>query len=118
MLLVKRDERDTESIATAMDIDKSYLPKLYRMDKLPAKPLRKALEVFGVTTEYFIGDGTMETFQEPSAVYRTAKENSIARLQEEVTMLREEIASLQEDLKQERLLSANLGEALKNLSKK
>ena len=42
MLLVKRDSRNTEEIAKAMGIDKSYLPKLYKLDKLPPKPLRKA----------------------------------------------------------------------------
>ena len=119
MLLVKRDDRDTESIAAAMDIDKSYLPKLYRMDKLPAKPLKRATEVFGVTASYFIGDGTLDMVQESPTTYKTAK-NSVEtdQLQKEITALQKEIAALQEDLRQERLLSANLGEALKNLSKK
>ncbi len=120
MILVKRDQRSTEEIAEAMDLDKSYLPRLYKMDKLPAKPLRKAAAFFHVPESYFTEDNeTPDIAAEPDAEYRTASgQNETARLRGEIAALREEISRLAKMLEQEKSINANLAEALANLSKR
>jgi len=120
-LLVKRDSRNNDEIAEAMGIDKSYLPKLYKMDSLPAKPFKKALEVFQVPAAYFQGTDLLSVaVQEPAGAYApTAKEKStLSSLQKENADLRDEIRRLATMLEQERATNANLAEALKNLSKR
>lgn len=118
MLLVKRDSRNTEEIAKAMGIDKSYLPKLYKLDKLPPKPLRKAIAVFQVAENYFLDSGEMPSaVAEPGRAYPQA-ETGLERLQAENEHLRHEVARLTRMLEQEKALSADLAEALKNLSKR
>ena len=114
MLLVRRDSRTTEEIATAMNIDKSYLPRLYKMDILPTKPLKKALEVFGVSAAHFLEGGPHPIgVTEPDSPY-----DSLAALQAENAALRDDIRRLTTMLEQERAINANLAEALKNLSKR
>jgi len=117
MILVKRDARSTEEIAKAMEIDKSYLPRLYKMDKIPIKPLRKAAAVFHVPESYFTeSEENPDIAAEPGAEYRAVPETT--RLREEIAALREEIARLTKMLEQEKAISANLAEALANLSKR
>ncbi|MCB0528707.1 MAG: hypothetical protein KDC61_09740 [Saprospiraceae bacterium] len=122
MLLVKRDSRSTEEIAEAMGIDKSYLPKLYKMDKLPTKPLQRALQVFGVDAAYFTDAAEIPlVVAEPDVVYKTIKgpaDTPLAQLQAENAALQMEIARLTKMLEQERSVNANLAEALRNLSKR
>lgn len=118
MLLVKRDERNTDEIAKAMGIDKSYLPKLYKLEKLPPKPLRKAMAVFQVAENYFLETGEApSSVAEPGRAYKNAG-TEMERLQAENENLRNEIARLTRMLDQEKALSADLAEALKNLSKR
>lgn len=115
MLLVKRDARTTEEIAGALGLDKSYLPKLYKMDKLPRKPLQKAMAVFQVSSAYFTENvENPSSVAEKDAVYGTAEQ----RLQAENTALREEISRLTKMLEQEKGVNAHLAEALMNLSKR
>lgn len=115
MLLVKRDSRNTEEIAMAMNIDKSYLPRLYKMDILPPKPLKKALEVFEVTATYFLEKSAApDVLGEPNSPYLT----TLTALRAENADLHEEIRRLGKMLEQERATNANLAEALKNLSKR
>ena len=115
MLLVKRDDRTTEAIADALGLDKSYLPKLYKMEKLPRKPLQKAMAEFQVTASYFT-----ENVENPSSV----AEGDITygatgkRLEAENAVLREEISRLTKMLEQEKGINAHLAEALANLSKR
>jgi len=123
LLLVRRDRRSAEEIASAMDIDKSYLPKLYKMEVLPPKPLKKALEVFHVSESFFAENVEIpNTVAEPSSFYRSVmspgSEEDFARLQEENEALRVEITRLRQMLEKERNVSANLSEALVNLSKR
>lgn len=120
MLLVKRDTRSTKEIADGMGIDKSYLPKLYKMEELPIKPLRKAMAFFQVPESYFLEDVEMPSeLAEPQRPYeRAVPGDDAARLQAENEALRAEIARLNRMLEQEKSLSANLSEALKNLSKR
>ncbi len=115
MLLVKRDPRSTEEIASALGLDKSYLPKLYKMDKLPRKPLQKAMAVFEVSAAYFT-----ENEEQPSAVAEeeAAYVSQEKRLQAENDALRQELARLTKMLEQEKKVSAHLAEALMNLSKR
>ena len=120
-LLVKRDSRNNDEIAEAMGIDKSYLPKLYKMDNLPAKPFKKALEVFQVPASYFLETAPgAAAVHEPAGGYAlTAKEETaLNSLQVENAALRDEIRRLGSMLEQERATNANLAEALKNLSKR
>lgn len=118
MLLVKRDERNTDEIAKAMGIDKSYLPKLYKLEKLPPKPLRKAIAVFQVPENYFLEtEGLPPSVAEPGRVYKNT-ESEMERLQAENENLRNEVARLTRMIEQEKALSADLAEALKNLSKR
>lgn len=115
MLLVKRDNRTTEEIAEVLGLDKSYLPKLYKMDKLPRKPLQKAMAVFQVTASYFTENAeNISSVAEKDATYGTAEQ----RLQAENTALREEISRLTKMLEQEKGINAHLAEALANLSKR
>lgn len=115
MLLVKRDPRSTEEIASALGLDKSYLPKLYKMDKLPRKPLQKAMAVFEVSAAYFT-----ENEEQPNAVAEeeAAYVSQEKRLQAENDVLRQELARLTKMLEQEKKVSAHLAEALMNLSKR
>lgn len=123
MLLVKRDPRSNEEVAEAMGVDKSYLPKLYKLDKLPKKPLQRAQEVYGVTEAYFTGeeDAKKHQLSEPAATYRSAAGADMhdwAQAQQEISALREEVARLERMLEQEKSINANLAEALKNLSQR
>ena len=117
MLLVRRDPRSTEQLAELMGIDKSYFPKLYKMDKLPRKPLQRAMEVLGVPVGYFEGENSdTNLVSEPVMGYRNQLE--IEKLGTENEALRLEINRLEDLLERERAISANLAEALKNLSSK
>jgi hypothetical protein len=116
MLLVKRDYRDAETIAKALGYDKSYLPKLYKMEILPRKPLQRAMEAFKVPESYFHGSSA-PTLNEPEAEYPTPTKATVEQLRGEVRKLRAEVEALRSSLEQERLVSANLAEALKNLTK-
>lgn len=119
MLLVKRDPRNNEEVAEAMGVDKSYLPKLYKMERLPRKPLQRAQEVYGVSEAYFLGEeAASSVVAEPSAVYRSTASIELARAQEEISTLRDEIAKLERMLEQEKSTSALLAEALRNLSQR
>lgn len=121
LILVRRDPRSSEEIAEAMSIDKSYLPRLYKMEKLPPKPLRKAQEVFGVSLAYFIGEAEDLTFvSEPNRTYRVTnqQEADFARLQADITALREEVARLNKMLEQEKSINKDLSEAILNMSKR
>ena len=116
LLLVKRDSRSSEEIAEAMGVDKSYLPRLYQKEKLPPKPLRSAMAVFQVPESYFTEQTeSVDAVSEPGAVYQTAAAET-ARLREEIAALREEIARLGKMLEMEKKMSADLAEALRNLS--
>ncbi len=118
LLLVKRDTRSTGEIADAMGVDKSYLPRLYRKDVLPAKPLRKAMAVFQVPESYFteqMDDTGMVS--EPDTPYR-AGANDLKRLEAENAALREEIARLTKMVEQEKEVNAKLAEAIVNMSKR
>ena len=115
MLLVKRDNRTTEEIADALGLDKSYLPKLYKMDKLPRKPLQKAMAVFEVAASYFTENAeNASSVAERGAVYGDSEK----QLQAENAALREEIGRLTKMLEQEKGINAHLAEALVNLSKR
>lgn len=115
MLLVKRDPRSTEEIAVALGLDKSYLPKLYKMDKLPRKPLQKAMAVFEVSAAYFTENEEPPTaVAEGDAAYGAMEK----QLQSENEALRQEVARLTKMLEQEKKVSAHLAEALMNLSKR
>lgn len=120
MLLVKRDPRNNEQVAEAMGVDKSYLPKLYKMERLPRKPRLRAQEVFSVSEAYFVGDESASSgvVAEPAAVYRTSGSADWARTQEEISALREEVAKLERMLEQEKSTNALLAEALRNLSQR
>ncbi len=115
MLLVKRDDRTTEAIADALGLDKSYLPKLYKMEKLPRKPLQKAMAVFQVTQSYFTENAeNTGGVAEKDATYGATEK----RLEAENAALREEISRLTKMLEQEKGINAHLAEALANLSKR
>lgn len=115
MLLVKRDPRSTEEIAAALGLDKSYLPKLYKMDKLPRKPLQKATAVFQVSATYFTeNEEPLSTVAEEEMTYGATEK----RLQAENDALKQELARLTKMLEQEKKVSAHLAEALMNLSKR
>lgn len=121
LLLVKRDSRNTGEIAIAMNIDKSYLPRLYKMDILPPKPLKKAVEVFGVPAAYFLEkDVDPIGVAEPDSTYRStaADKAALAAMRAENATLRDETSRLTKMLEQEKAINANLAEALKNLSKR
>lgn len=79
LLLVKRDGRSTLEIASAMGVDKSYLPKLYKMDKLPKKSMVRACQVFDVPESYFTHTGetlSPEIVRELEERMRKAEEES------------------------------------------
>mgnify|MGYP002393257828 CR=1 FL=1 len=115
MLLVKRDPRSTEEIALALGLDKSYLPKLYKMDVLPRKPLQKAMAVFQVSADYFTENAESQgVVAEGDAIYGAFEK----RLQAENDHLKQEIARLTKMLEQEKSVNAHLAEALVNLSKR
>lgn len=122
LILVKRDGRAAEEIANDMGIDKSYLPKLYKKDKLPRKPLERAKEVFADAEKYFAEKGEKWTgVEEPQAVYRTAatvNATEIGRLEKDNADLQEQVTRLKQEV--ERLSAKNdqLTETVYNLSKR
>ncbi len=117
LLLVRRDHRNAEEIAEAMGIDKSYLPRLYKMDKLPPKPLKKALEVFHLPDQFFEEDGEMRTVEEPSPLYQSAQDE-ISRLQRELSAASEALELAKKELEEQKKINADLVEAILNLSKR
>lgn len=122
LLLVRRDPRSTEEIAAGIGIDKSYLPKLYKAEKLPRKSLQKAAAFFQVKEKYFTESGENEGgVAEPVSTYRTSSlegGSDLARLSEENAALRDEVSRLNKLLEQEKAVSANLSEAIMNMSKR
>ncbi|MEO6758161.1 MAG: hypothetical protein ABIO24_01825 [Saprospiraceae bacterium] len=121
LLLARRDSRTTQEIALAMGIDKSYLPKLYKMEILPAKPLQRALAAFKVPASYFLENQTPASeVAEPGSGYANSslEKAALLQLKAENARLREELKALKISLEQERATHANLAEALKNLSKR
>jgi len=121
LLLARRDHRSSEEIAEAMGIDKSYLPRLYKLEILPPKPLQKAQEVFGVPKEYFLSDSDNRFLlnEDASAYLATERlEGELARLQTEILTLREETARLNKMLEQEKGINKDLSEAILNMSKR
>lgn len=122
LILVKRDGRPAEEIAEALGVDKSYLPKLYKMDKLTRKPLVRAREIFADAEQYFAEKGEKPaTVEEPRAEYRTAAATNAAeieRLQRENAGLHTEIAQLRQELERLNEKNDKLTEAVVNLSKR
>ena len=122
LILVKRDGRPAEAIADAMGVDKSYLPKLYKMDKLPRKPLERAMTVFADAEKFFAEKGEkLSVVEEPRAAYRTAAASNAAEpgyLQQENADLRGEVARLRQELEKLNEKNDKLTEAVLNLSKR
>lgn len=123
LILAKRDGRSAEEIAEAMEIDKSYLPRLYKMDVLPRKPLERAKAVFADAEILFAEAGEkMSRVEEPVSTYRTSSPSPTSGppeyLTEENVSLREEIARLTKMLEQEKETNKALAEAILNLSKR
>jgi hypothetical protein len=122
LILVKRDGRSAEEIAEVMGVDKSYLPRLYKMDILPRKPLERAKAIFPDAEKIFAEAGEkMFRVEEPSSTYRTIARlpgDAPEHLQEENAALRDEIARLTKMLEQEKETNKALAEAILNLSKR
>ena len=122
LILVKRDGRNADDIADAMGIDKSYLSKLYKMDKLPRKPLEKARTAFPEAELYLTEFGEKRSLvEEPTSVYRAPgnpKSLDTAQLMEEIAASRTEIARLNQELEQQKAVNVNLAEAILNMSKR
>lgn len=121
-MLVKRDGRSADEIAGDMGVDKSYLPKLYKKDKLPRKPLERAKAVFADAEKYFAEKGEKWTgVEEPQAMYRTAaaaNATDIGRLEKENADLQEQVARLQQELEKLSARNDQLTETVFNLSKR
>ena len=122
LILVKRDGRNAEEIAESMGIDKSYLPKLYKMDRLPRKPLERARMAFPDAEIYLTEFGEKRSVvEEPASVYRTTggpQNADTTQLMEEIAAIRTEIARLNQELEQQKAVNVNLAEAILNLSKR
>lgn len=116
-MLVRRDERNAEEIADAMGIDKSYLPKLYKSDKLPPKPLKKALEIFHLSENYFDSNADFRIVEEAGPEYRSAQD-TIKKLEYELEQLKSELTVAKEEIAQQKSINADLVEAILNLSKR
>ncbi|MBL7780853.1 MAG: hypothetical protein JNM22_06510 [Saprospiraceae bacterium] len=85
------------------------------MEKLPRKPLQKAMAVFQVTAGYFTENAETPTaVSEKTAAYGLSEQ----RLQVENESLKQEVARLTHMLEQEKKVNAHLAEALVNLSKR
>ncbi len=122
LIFVKRDGRSAEEIAKDMGVDKSYLPRLYKMDKLTDKPRERALAIFKDAEKYFAESaGKLSYVEEPRAVYHTAASSNAAeldRLRNEMSELREEIARLHRAWENLNERNDKLTEAVYNLSKR
>ncbi len=122
LILVKRDGRSAEEIADDMGIDKSYLPKLYKMDKLPRKPMDRALAIFKDAARHFAEAGDKTSFvEEPRAVYRTTAGSdapNLERIQKEMAELQEVVARLQRAWENLNDKNDKLTETVYNLSKR
>lgn len=122
LILFKRDKRSAKKFAEAMGIDKSYLPKLYKMDKLPHKRLEVAKAVFADAEKLFSAFGEkVDSVEEPRPKYQAANpagSAEIAQLKEQFAVLQDEIAHLRQELEQQKSLSANLAQALANITKR
>lgn len=122
LILFKRDKRSATKIAEAMGIDKSYLPKLYKMDRLPHKRMEVAKSVFADAEKLFAALGEKADFvEEPRPKYQTpdaGRQTEITQLKEQFASMRDEIAQLKNELEQQKSLSANLAQTLANITKR
>ena len=120
LILVKRDGRPIDDVAADMGYHKSYLPKLYKMDKLPRKAYDKSLAVFHEAAQYFAKSGeSADRVEEPRALYRSGPALAeTERLQAENADLRAEIARLKTELDKMSEKNDRLTEAVVNLSKR
>ncbi|MBV6439429.1 MAG: hypothetical protein DYG98_17205 [Haliscomenobacteraceae bacterium CHB4] len=122
LILFKRDKRSATKIAEAMGIDKSYLPKLYKMDKLPHKRLEVAKAVFADAEKLFTAlREKVDVVEEPRPKYNTpdaAGLMEITQLKEQFAAMRDEITQLKNELEQQKNLSANLAQTLANITKR
>ena len=113
MLLVKRSKKEGVEVAKAMNINQSYLSKLYNQPGLTIKVRRAAAQALGVNIEIFehglgyamppessdrVGDGTGLEYETLAA---------------EVERLKAENAKMAEELLRERGLSDDLRAALR-----
>lgn len=122
LILVKRDGRSAEEIAKDMGIDKSYLPRLYKMDKLTGKPRERARVVFKDAKKYFPESADeLSLVKEQQAVYHTTAASNAAeleRIQKEMADLQEVVAKLQRAWENLNERNDKLTETVYNLSKR
>lgn len=116
MLLVKRSKMDGIEVAKMMNINPSYLSKLYNYGRLTIKVRRAAAITLGVDIDIFdtglgyeLPASRQERVGEPDEAYN----NLIA----ENTRLREENAKIAEELLREKTLSDDLRKVLVQITK-
>lgn len=96
MLLVKRSSLDGIEVAKSMDINPSYLSRLYKSKSLTNKVKNKAAKILGVDPSIFdtgIGyeiPSSQGSVEEPDEEF-LALEAEVARLEEENRQLAEEL---------------------------
>lgn len=93
-ILVERDARSAEEVADAMGFHRTYLSKLYKLDKLPAKALRKAVRALGVSEGAFQISATAATIGDELEAEKRRLELDNERLRQENLQLKAEAYDL------------------------
>lgn len=108
MILVRRSDVEAQDIAAEMDIDPSYLSRLYHKSVLPKSIIAKACSFFGVTPDYF--NETIDISAENPRSKKVYTESDIAKMESTIEELRM-------DLQREKKMTSELSEALSNITK-
>lgn len=114
MLLVRDSSESVEDIAKEMGYGRTYLPKLYKMEKMPEKAIQRAVLYFGVPESYFDSDPALDVVNEPDAPYKPPSEQ-LAKREREIEVLKEELEMMRQRLVEQKNLTAEQASELDRL---
>lgn len=119
MLLVRRSGMKGVEAARALGIKPESLSRMYQRQRLTEKVKVAASKVFGVPLSYFLAarPAPLTTASEPSAPYTTALDRAAA-LEKENQLLRDEPEEMRRRLVEEKLISDDLSEKLRQVTKR
>lgn len=117
MLLVKSRSESDEEVAAGLGYGRTYLPKLYKMQRLPPKTLQRVVLYFQVPETFFTDDEQPKEANEPSVPYTPASDR-VAALEKENQLLRDELEEMRRRLVDEKLISDDLSEKLRQVTKR
>lgn len=105
--LVKIDKRGIKKLGELMALEPSYLPRLYKKEKLTESVIQKACAVFNVDPSVFLGEKV--PFDQMGNLN---KKKSVIDYEERITELEESIKSLAAELEREKAMTDTMRKAL------